>query len=138
MTKFDHVAIAVKNMDNALNMFSKIYGFNDVTIRTFEKMEIKVAFIEAGHVQIHLISPLDSNCGPIKKFLDSRGEGIHHVGLMVDDLEDVIAKFTEYCRSPSVNRIEEQIDNMRVALVSSSSMQDIIFELMEKKEVLSV
>ena len=85
--KVHHVAIAVKNLDEAIKLFDSMFGVKPAKIETVSDQGVKAALIpmaEGG--EIELIEPIDPNSG-VAKFLEKKGEGIHHVSLQVDDVD---------------------------------------------------
>ncbi|MEI7695064.1 MAG: methylmalonyl-CoA epimerase [Chlorobium sp.] len=87
--KIDHIAIAVLNLDSALETFRNILGCADDAIRIEEvtSEKVRVAFISLGESKIELLEPL-SNESPIAKFLAKNGEGMHHIALATDNIEE--------------------------------------------------
>ena len=87
----DHIGIAVKSLDEALPLYTETLNLKLEGIETVESQGVKVAFILAGNTRLELLEAL-SPASPIAKFIEKRGEGIHHVALGVDDIEDRIKR----------------------------------------------
>lgn len=83
--RVDHIAIAVNNVDEALKNYQKILNVNHLEIETVPNEKVKVAMLMLEDTRIELMEPtsLDS---PISKFLQDRGEGIHHIAITADDI----------------------------------------------------
>lgn len=95
LNKIHHVAIVVRNLDEALQLYDKLFGAKPSKIETLPNMGIKAALLpmaEGG--EIELIEPIDPEAGSAK-FLESQGEGIHHMCLEVDDIEQSLATLAE-------------------------------------------
>ncbi|MCX5994980.1 MAG: VOC family protein, partial [Chloroflexi bacterium] len=84
--RVDHVAIAVKNLDEALKTFENLLGHKAAQVKEVPEQKVKAAMIHVGDVEIELIQPTDPGTG-VAKFLESKGEGIHHICFEVDDVD---------------------------------------------------
>ncbi len=84
--RIDHVAIAVKNVEEAAAMFDNLFGLKPSRIETVPDQGVRAAIIHIGDTDIEFIEPIDPN-GGVAKFLASKGEGIHHICLEVDDTD---------------------------------------------------
>lgn len=87
ITGMNHVAIAVRNLDEALKMYATVFGLKPSKIETVPEQGVKAALLplpQGG--EIELLEPIDPN-GGVAKFLESKGEGIHHICLDVDDVD---------------------------------------------------
>ncbi len=85
--KVDHIAIAVKNLDEALQLYDNLFGIKPSKIETIPHQGVKAALLPIGEGgEIELLEPIDPQ-GGIAKFLENRGEGIHHICLEVEDVD---------------------------------------------------
>jgi methylmalonyl-CoA epimerase len=86
--KIDHIAIAVKNLDEALQLYSDLFGVKPSKIETIPQQGVKAALLPMGKgSEIELLEPIDPQSG-MAKFIESRGEGIHHICLEVDNVDE--------------------------------------------------
>lgn len=93
--KIHHVAIAVKNLDEAVKLYENLFGVKPSKIVAVPEQGIKAALIPIGDGgEIELLEPIDPNSG-IAKFLESRGEGIHHICLEVDNIDQTLNTVAE-------------------------------------------
>lgn len=93
--KVHHVAIAVKNLDEALKLFETLFGVKASKIQSIPEQGVKAALIPIGDSgEIEFIEPIDPN-GGVAKFLESRGEGIHHICLEVDNVDQALNTVAE-------------------------------------------
>jgi len=83
--KIDHLGIAVRSLDRALEFYRDQLGLNVSLRETVEHERVKVAMLPVGEPRIELLEPTESD-SVIGKFLDKRGEGLHHVAIRVPDL----------------------------------------------------
>ena len=91
---FNHVAIAVKDLDETLRVFENLFGLKPSKIEDVPDQGVKAALIPIGSGEIELLEPIDPN-GGVAKFLERRGEGIHHICLDVDDTDAVLKSLAE-------------------------------------------
>ena len=96
--KVDHISIAVKNLEEGLKIYENLLGIKPSHVEEVPDQGIKAAMIQVGDVEIEIIQPINPDSG-VAKFLDKKGEGIHHICLEVDDvdreLESLAARGTE-------------------------------------------
>jgi methylmalonyl-CoA epimerase len=93
--KFHHVAIAVKNLDEALKLYESLFGVKASKIEVVPEQGVKAALIPMGDGgEIELLEPIDPN-GDVAKFLETKGEGIHHICLEVDDIDKTLSAVAE-------------------------------------------
>ena len=93
--KMHHVAIAVKNLDEALKLYETMFGVKASKIEVVPEQGVKAALIPIGDGgEIELLEPVDPN-GGVAKFLESRGEGIHHICLEVDNIDQALNTVAE-------------------------------------------
>jgi len=84
--RLHHVAVAVESVQEALAFYHDILGLTDITIKTLKDRGLKVALIQAGESEIELLEPIDDD-STVRRFLDKRGSGLHHICFQVDDIE---------------------------------------------------
>ena len=84
--RIDHVAIAVNNLDDAVANFDKLFGLKPSKIEEIPDQGVKAALIHIGDTEIEFIQPIKPDTG-VAKFLESKGEGIHHICIEVDDTD---------------------------------------------------
>lgn len=93
--KIDHIAIAVKNLDEALLLYDRLFGIKPSRIEIIPQQGVKAALLPIGQgSEIELLEPIDQQ-GGIAKFLENRGEGIHHICLEVDDVDRELSTLAE-------------------------------------------
>jgi methylmalonyl-CoA epimerase len=89
--KIDHLGIAVRSLDAALAFYEKQLGFGVGLRETVEHEKVKVAMLPAGESRIELLEATEPD-SVIAKFIDKRGEGLHHVAIKVPDLASAVAR----------------------------------------------
>jgi methylmalonyl-CoA epimerase len=133
MKKISHIGVAVENLDEAMKLYSESLGLEIEGTEEVKEQKVKVAFIPVGESRIELIESTDPN-GLIAKFIKSRGEGIHHIALEVDHIEDALQKLKE----KGVQLIDEKprigAHKMKIAFLHPRSTKGVLLELCEKQE----
>jgi methylmalonyl-CoA/ethylmalonyl-CoA epimerase len=129
--RLDHIGIAVKSLDAA-----KIYQDLGLAVQhteTVETQRVKTAFLSVGDSNLELLEPTSPD-SPIAKFIEKRGEGIHHICLRVDDLEAHL----ERLKSEGYRLINEApvpgAHGCRVAFLHPAAGNGVLIELSEKHE----
>ena len=89
--RVDHVAIAVNSIAEALKNYEKILKIDNVDIEDVPTERVKVAILKLQDTRIELMEPTADD-SPIKKFLTDRGEGIHHIAVTADDIENDVER----------------------------------------------
>lgn len=128
--KIDHIGIAVKNMNEALLFFEQILGLKVTGIEDVESEKVRVAFLPIGDTRIELLEAT-SNDSPIAKFIEKRGEGIHHIALKVDDVNQGL----RYLEENNIQLINKEAKtgshNSEIAFLHPKSTFGILLELMK-------
>lgn len=91
VNKIDHLGIAVKSLDKALGFYRDQLGLEVAARETVEQEKVRVAMLAAGEPRIELLEPSEPD-SVIGKFLEKRGEGLHHVALSVPDLARAVER----------------------------------------------
>jgi methylmalonyl-CoA/ethylmalonyl-CoA epimerase len=87
----EHVAIAVKDLDAAVHYYVHVLGFAPPELEVVEEQKVRTAIFGHGMGRIELICPTDASSG-VAKFLEKRGEGLHHICVEVDDIVATLAE----------------------------------------------
>lgn len=130
--KLYHVAIAVRNLEEVEKLYETALGLTVEHREIIEEQGVKTSMMvpENGGTAIELLEPLGEN-SPISKFLEKRGEGIHHVCFIVDDIEAAL----ERLRSEGIDLIDNEprigAYNAKVAFIHPKAMNGVLIELAE-------
>ena len=89
--RINHVGVIVHNLDDTLKIYERIFGLKPTTVKTAMEGKARVAFVPVGDGEIELIQPLDPSL-PQSKFLQTRGQGIHHISLSTDNIESEVSR----------------------------------------------
>jgi methylmalonyl-CoA/ethylmalonyl-CoA epimerase len=133
LSVIDHVGVAVKDIAAALPWYRDVLGMPLVHRETVEDQGVDAALLDVGDGHIELIAPLGPATG-VAKFLERRGEGLHHVAYRVEDIEAVLATLT----SAGVRLIDSSprvgIRGSRVAFVHPGSTGGVLTEIVQPAE----
>ena len=94
MKKIEHLGIAVSNLEASNKLFEKLLGVGPYKEEEVASEGVKTSFFKAGPNKIELLEAMDAS-SPIAKFLEKRGEGLHHVAFAVEDIEAEIKRLVE-------------------------------------------
>lgn len=129
----DHIGIAVRSLDKAVSLYRDILGLKLEGVHELKERKVKVAFFSSGgESRVELLEPIGSD-SPIAKFLDTRGEGIHHVAIAVDDIYGAL----ENLRQKGVMLVDEKpgtgAEGSKIAFVHPKSTCGVLLELVMKE-----
>ena len=125
-----HIAIAVEDLDKALTFYRDALGSVASERREVPDEGVEIAFLPMGESEIELLRPLepDNNIG---RFIAKRGEGIHHICLLVDNIEVAVERL-ENQGAHMATEIRSHPDGTRYAFVHPKSAQGVLMELYEE------
>jgi methylmalonyl-CoA/ethylmalonyl-CoA epimerase len=89
--RIDHVAIAVNNLDQAVKNYQKILNSDKIEVEVVENEKVRVAMINLEDTRIELMEPTEEN-STISKYLEDHGEGIHHIAITADNIEQDLSR----------------------------------------------
>jgi len=131
ITGLEHIGIAVSNLDEALKVYEEILGLKVKKIRVIEEQRVRAALLLAGEVKVELIEPTDEE-GPVARFIQKKGEGIHHIAFTVTGIEDFLKKIKE----KGIALVDEKprigVEGYRMAFLHPKSTKNVLVELCEK------
>lgn len=131
--KLDHVGIAVRSLKLALEIYKADLGFELREIVTIEEQGVKVAVLPCGDSCIELLEPTRSD-SPIFRFLEKRGEGIHHLCFRVDDIDGKLNTL----KTTSIRLLNESpclgLNDRKIAFLHPKSTHGVLIELVEEME----
>ena len=85
--KVDHIAVAIKNLDEALEIYFNLFGLRPSKIEIVPEQKVRAAVIPVGKINIEILEPTDAE-SPVAKFLEKRGEGLHHLAFEVKKIDE--------------------------------------------------
>lgn len=94
LTHIEHIGIAVKNLEDSIKFYENILGLKCYAVEEIKDQKVKTAFFKIGETKIELLETTDPD-GPVGKFIEKRGEGIHHLAFAVNNLKAALAELQE-------------------------------------------
>ncbi|WP_203256558.1 methylmalonyl-CoA epimerase [Hyunsoonleella ulvae] len=131
MNKIEHIGIAVKSLKESNRLFAKLFGKTEYKIEAVETEGVNTSFFRVGNNKIELLEATEED-SPIAKFIEKKGEGIHHIAFDVDDIETEIKRlqsegFTVLNKTP-----KKGADNKLVAFLHPKSTNGVLIELCQE------
>ncbi len=128
--KLDHIGIAVKNLENSVAVFKNILNGIEPEFEEVAEQKVKTAIFQVGDTRIELLEGI-SDDSPVRKFVDKKGEGVHHIAFGVQGIENVLADF----KSKGITLIDETPRNgaggKKIAFIHPKSVNGILTEITE-------
>lgn len=132
-THIEHIGIAVKNLEEAIAFYEKVYGLECYAVEEVAEQKVKTAFFMVGQTKIELLESTDPE-GPIGKFIEKKGEGIHHLAFAVNDLQKSLDETAE----KGVKLIDQSprkgAEGLNIAFIHPKATFGVLTELCEHPE----
>ncbi len=125
--KIDHIAIAVNNVEEAAKKYKEALGVDSVEFETIETEGVKVAIIHLENGRIELMEPTNDT-SPIKKFLDKKGPGLHHMALETNDIDGEVTRM-EGCGIQFLGKVRNGSAGTKVTFIHPKSLNGVLAEL---------
>lgn len=132
LNKIEHLGIAIKNLETSDHLFAKLIGTEPYKQESVEREGVKTSFFMVGDSKIELLEATNEE-SPIAKFIEKKGEGIHHIAFAVDDI------FAEITRLKSEGFVfisevpKDGADNKLVVFLHPKSTNEVLVELCQEK-----
>ncbi len=130
LKKINHIAIAVNNIEEAAKFYQNVLGLNLSGIEMVAAQKTRVGFFKIGESNIELVQPAESD-SPLVKFLETKGQGIHHICFEVDDVEAEVKAYLEKGATLIDQKPRPGAHNTKVAFIHPRSSGGILIELCE-------
>ena len=125
--KIDHIAIAINDVEKSAKIYQEALGVKEIEYETVETEGVKVAIIHLENGRIELMQPTNDN-SPIKKFLDKKGQGLHHMALETDNIEGEVSRM-EGCGIQFLGNIRPGSAGTKVTFIHPKSLEGVLAEL---------
>jgi methylmalonyl-CoA/ethylmalonyl-CoA epimerase len=125
--KIDHIAIAVNDVEESAKVYQQALGVDSVEFETVESEGVKVAIIHVENGRIELMQPTN-DASPIKKFLDKKGQGLHHMAFDTDNIEGEVERM-EGCGIQFLGKIRPGSAGTKVTFIHPKSLHGVLTEL---------
>lgn len=128
MRKIEHIGIAVKSLEQSNKLFAKLLGVEHYKIEEVESEGVRTSFFKIGDVKIELLEAMRPD-SPIAKFIEKKGEGIHHLAFDVENVVNSISGLTENGFQP-INEIPKPgADNKMIAFLHPKTTNGVLVEI---------
>lgn len=131
MKKIEHIGIAVKNIENATKIYTSLLGHFPYKTEEVKSEAVKTSFFKTGDSKIELLEAMNSD-SPIAKFIEKRGEGVHHIAFAVDDIHSEIARLKKEGFIVLNETPKKGADNKLVVFLHPRSTKGVLVELCQE------
>ena len=132
LKNIDHIGIAVTNLQESLSFWETSLGIELHGIEEVAEQNVKTAFLPVGGTEIELLEPTSTDSS-VARFIEKRGEGLHHIAIRVDDIEAALAEL----KAKDIQLIDETprigASGARIAFVHPKATHGVLLELCERK-----
>ena len=128
--KIDHLGIAVNSTEAGKNFWSGILGLDFEGDETVAAQKVKTAFFPVGESEVELLESTAPD-GPIARFIEKNGQGIHHFAILVDSIEDKVKSMQAQGARLIGDKAAVGADNMKIIFVHPKSTNGVLLELCE-------
>lgn len=129
--EIDHIGIAVNDLKKTMSIYRDILGLKFIGSEEIVEQKIILATFLAGEVKIELVQSTHPD-GPMGKFIEKKGEGIHHIAFRVENIDESLKKLN----AKGVNLIDEKArigaDGAKIAFIHPKDMKGVLIELVER------
>ena len=130
ITKINHVGIAVNSIDEILKLYTDTLGLKFEGTEVVEEQGVKTAIVSVGESKIELLESTDPE-GPIAKFIDSRGEGLHHLAFEVNNVQEALGTMTDKGVALIDEKPRRGVGNTQIAFLHPKGTGKVLMELVE-------
>ena len=131
MEKIEHIGIAVKDLESSNQLFAKLFGEPHYKIEEVASEGVRTSFFQSGPNKIELLEATKPE-SPIAKFINKKGEGIHHIAFAVDDIVSEIARLKSEGFIVLNETPKKGADNKLVAFLHPKSTNGVLIELCQE------
>jgi methylmalonyl-CoA/ethylmalonyl-CoA epimerase len=134
-THIEHIGIAVKNLADSIRFYEDILGLKCYNIEEVPDQKVRTAFFMVGQTKIELLESTAED-GPVAKFLEKKGEGVHHIAFAVKGIEDAIRFAQDKGMQMIDNKPRRGAEGMDIAFLHPKSTFGVLTELCEHKKTI--
>jgi methylmalonyl-CoA/ethylmalonyl-CoA epimerase len=132
-THIEHIGIAVSNLENSIAFYEKVFGLKCYNIENVPEQKVRTAFFMVGPTKIELLESTDPE-GPVGKFIEKKGEGVHHIAFAVKNIE----KQLKHASDSGVKLIDtiprKGAEGLDIAFLHPKSTAGVLIEICENKK----
>ena len=128
----EHIGIAVKNLEESIKFYEEVLGLECYNIEEVADQKVRTAFFMVGQTKVELLESTDPE-GPIGKFIEKKGEGVHHMAFAVKGIEDALAKMDKKGIRLIDKAPRKGAEGLDIAFLHPKSTHGVLMELCENK-----
>lgn len=132
LTHIEHIGIAVRSIDEARKYYEDVLGLKCYSVEEVADQKVKTAFFKIGQTKIELLESTDPE-GPIGKFIEKKGEGMHHIAFAVDGIENALKTLDENGIRLIDQTPRKGAEGLDIAFLHPKSTFGVLTELCEDK-----
>ncbi|MFO7791129.1 MAG: methylmalonyl-CoA epimerase [Bacteroidota bacterium] len=132
ISHIEHIGIAVENLDESIKFYENILGIECYGIEEVEDQKVKTAFFQVGDTKIELLESTDPK-GPIGKFIEKKGAGLHHLAFAVDDVDKSLKEVEEKGVRTIDKTPRKGAEGLEIGFLHPKSTLGVLTELCEDK-----
>lgn len=131
--KIEHLGIAVKDLNNSNNLFKRLFGVEHYKVEKVESEGVSTSFFMIGETKIELLEATQENSA-IAKFIEKKGEGVHHIAFEVDNIESEMQRLKTKGFELIHQQPKDGADNKKICFLHPKSTNGVLIELCEEKK----
>lgn len=132
-THIEHIGIAVKKLEESIKYYEEVFGLPCYKIEEVPDQKVKTAFFMVGETKIELLESTSPD-GPVAKFIEKKGEGIHHIAFAVKGLEEALTDVASKGVQLIDHKPRKGAEGLNIAFLHPKSTFGVLTELCEKPE----
>lgn len=132
MKKVEHIGIAVKDLRNANQLFERLFNQSNYKLEKLESEGVSTSFFKVGETKIELLEATNENSA-ISKFIEKRGEGIHHIAFEVEDIDAEMQRLKAEGFQLIQQNPKDGADNKKICFLHPKSTNGVLIELCQEK-----
>jgi len=130
INKIDHIGIAVNSIDEALKLYTEVLGLSVKGVETVAEQKTRTAILPVGESKLELLESTDPD-GPVARFIQKFGEGLHHIALEVADINEALQKVSAH-EIPLIDQTPRKgVENTRIAFLHPKGTGKVLLELVQ-------
>ncbi|HEX9007293.1 MAG TPA: methylmalonyl-CoA epimerase [Bacteroidota bacterium] len=133
VTHIEHIGIAVRDLDSAIALYEKVYGLRCYAVEEVADQQVRTAFFMVGGTKIELLAATSPG-GPVGRFIEKKGEGVHHIAFAVQDLDAALAE----AKAKGIHLIDRRprrgAEGLAIAFLHPAATGGVLTELCQKPE----
>ena len=129
--KIEHIGIAVKNLGEANKLFAALLNTSHYKVETVPEEKVSTSFFKTGDSKIELLEATDAE-SPVAKFIEKRGEGIHHIAFEVEDIREAMLRMKDAGFTLLSEEPKKGADNKLICFLHPKSANGVLVELCQE------